>query len=133
MRFMRPVLVFDGDCGFCTTCARFIERSVRTTARVVAAQFADLEGLGVTRERAAYELLWIADQGVKGGADAVAELLIDAGPPWRPLGRVLRVAPFRWAARGLYRLIARNRHRMPGGTAACAMPPSSHRRSGDAG
>ena len=31
--------------------------------------------------------------------------------------------PLRWLAPYLYRLIARNRHRLPGGTPACAIRP----------
>ncbi|MFF3437180.1 DCC1-like thiol-disulfide oxidoreductase family protein [Streptosporangium sp. NPDC002721] len=125
-----PVLVFDGDCGFCTTSVRFAERRVGVRARVVPWQFADLRALGVTRERAEREVLWVAEDGrVSGGAQAVARLLIAAGLPWSPLGFVLRVPPFRWVARGVYRLVAANRHRLPGGTPACALPP----RSGPAG
>jgi predicted DCC family thiol-disulfide oxidoreductase YuxK len=118
------ILLFDGDCAFCTTCVRFIERRMRTSARIVPWQSADLAELGTTRERAEYELLWVetGDSGhlrVYGGAPAVARLLIDAGLPWSPLGWIARIPPFRWLAHGLYRLIADNRHRLPGGTPAC--------------
>jgi predicted DCC family thiol-disulfide oxidoreductase YuxK len=115
-------LVFDGDCGFCTTCVRFVERRLRTSAVITAWQFADLAALGVTEERARYELLWIEDGRVHGGAQAVAKLLIDAGLPWSPLGWITRVPPFRWLAHGLYRLVAGNRYRLPGGTPACRVP-----------
>ncbi|GAA0832222.1 DUF393 domain-containing protein [Streptosporangium amethystogenes subsp. fukuiense] len=118
----RPVLIFDGDCGFCTTSVRFAERRIGVRALVVPWQFADLPALGVTRERAEREVLWVQGGGVYGGAQAVARLLIAAGLPWSPLGFALRVPPLRWAAQGLYRLIAGNRHRLPGGTPACALP-----------
>lgn len=118
----QPVLVFDGDCGFCTTSVRFAERRVGVRARVVPWQFADLRALGVTRERAEREVLWVEDGRVYGGAQAVARLLIAAGLPWSPLGFVLRVPPFRWVAGWVYRLVAANRHRLPGGTPACALP-----------
>ncbi|GLZ10876.1 hypothetical protein Acsp04_11110 [Actinomadura sp. NBRC 104425] len=119
----RPVLVYDGDCGFCTTSVRFIERRIPTSAQIVAFQFADLDALGTTAERAEYEVLWVDRAGrVSGGAQAIARLLMDAGGPWRPVGAVLRVPPVRWIAHGVYRLVAANRHRMPGGTAACALP-----------
>ncbi|MCT9934254.1 DUF393 domain-containing protein [Planotetraspora sp. A-T 1434] len=118
-------LVFDGDCGFCTTCVSFAERRMRTGARITPWQFADLAALGTTAERARYELLWVeSDDGatrVYGGAQAVAKLLIDAGPPWSPLGWILRTPPFRWLAHGLYRLVADNRERLPGGTPACGI------------
>ncbi|MDL4777302.1 thiol-disulfide oxidoreductase DCC family protein [Actinomadura xylanilytica] len=119
----RPVLVYDGDCGFCTSSVRFMERHVPTSAEAVAFQFADLDALGTTAERAGHEVLWIDRAGrVSGGAEAVGRLLTDAGGPWRPLGVIIRVAPVSWAARGVYRLIADNRQRMPGGTAACMLP-----------
>jgi predicted DCC family thiol-disulfide oxidoreductase YuxK len=127
----RPTLVYDGDCGICTKAARLIGDAPKAGGRrlripshadVVAFQFADLAALGTTAARAEYELLWIEDGQVYGGAQAVAKLLIDAGGPWRPLGMITRVPPFRWIAHGLYRLIANNRHRLPGGTPACALP-----------
>jgi predicted DCC family thiol-disulfide oxidoreductase YuxK len=116
----QPVLIFDGDCGFCTTSVRFAERRIGVRARVTPWQFADLTALGTTRKRAEHEVLWIDRDRVYGGAQAVAKLLIAAGLPWSPLGFVLRVPPFRWAAQGLYRLIANNRRRLPGGTPACS-------------
>jgi len=118
----RPVLVYDGDCGFCTTSVRFIERRVPTKARVSAYQFTDLDALGTTAARASSEVLWVQEGRVYGGAQAVARLLIDAGGPWRPLGLLLRVPPFRWIAAGAYHLVTVNRHRLPGGTPACALP-----------
>jgi predicted DCC family thiol-disulfide oxidoreductase YuxK len=120
----RPVLLYDGDCGFCTTSARFVERCVPTTAEVMAYQFADLEALGTTAARADREVLWVEEGRVLGGAQAVARLLIDARGPWRPLGLLIRVPPFRWLAAGVYHLVTVNRHRLPGGTPACALPPA---------
>jgi predicted DCC family thiol-disulfide oxidoreductase YuxK len=118
----RPVLVYDGDCAFCTRAVRFVRRHIPSDAEIVAFQFADLGALGTTAERARRELLWVEDGRVHGGAQAVAGLLVDAGAFWRPLGLLVRVPPFRWIARGVYRLIAANRHRLPGGTPACALP-----------
>lgn len=121
----RPVLVYDGDCGFCTSSVRFAERRIPTAAEIVAFQFADLESLGTTVERASYEIVWVDRDGrVFGGAQGAAKLLLEAGGLWWPLGAIARIPPFRWAAHGLYRLIANNRHRMPGGTAACALSPA---------
>jgi predicted DCC family thiol-disulfide oxidoreductase YuxK len=119
----RPILLFDGDCGFCTTSARFIERHVPSTAEILAYQFADLEALGTTADRASREVLWVQGDHVRGGAQAIAGLLIDAGGLWRVLGLVIRLPPFRWIAAGVYHLITVNRFRLPGGTPACALPP----------
>jgi predicted DCC family thiol-disulfide oxidoreductase YuxK len=119
----RPVLLYDGDCGFCTTSARFIERHVPSKAEILAYQFADLEALGTTADRASREVLWVRGDRVRGGAQAIAGLLIDAGGLWRVLGLVIRLPPFRWIAAGVYHLITVNRFRLPGGTPACALPP----------
>ncbi|MEV4193631.1 thiol-disulfide oxidoreductase DCC family protein [Streptomyces toxytricini] len=119
----RPVLVYDGDCGFCTTSARLAERYVRPRCDVVPWQFADLGALGVSRDRAAYEVLWVTPSGaVHGGARAVAKALLSAGGAWPVLGGVLGLPGVRRAADGAYRLVAANRYRLPGGTAACAVP-----------
>lgn len=119
----RPVLVYDGDCGFCTTMARFAERRVRPRCDLVPWQFADLGALGVTAERAQYEALWVTPAGaVYGGAEAVAKALLSAGRAWPLLGSALMLPGLRWAAHRCYRLVADNRHRLPGGTAACAVP-----------
>jgi predicted DCC family thiol-disulfide oxidoreductase YuxK len=119
----RPVLVYDGDCAFCTSSVRFAERHLRLNCEVTPWQFADLGALGVTRERAEYELLWVAPDGaVRGGAQAVAKLLLGAGRGWAVAGALLALPPLRWLAHGVYRLIANNREKMPGGTPACAVP-----------
>ncbi|MGW1818690.1 thiol-disulfide oxidoreductase DCC family protein [Streptomyces sp. NPDC002125] len=119
----RPVLVFDGDCAFCTSSVTFAERRLRPRCEITPWQFADLDSLGTTRERAEYEVLWITPNGtVHGGAQAVAKLLLSAGKGWSVLGALLTLPPLRWIAHGVYRLVANNRERLPGGTPACGLP-----------
>jgi predicted DCC family thiol-disulfide oxidoreductase YuxK len=132
----QPVLVYDGDCAFCSGCVRQAERRLphdgpRRGWEAVPFQFADLPALDaaaggrglVTADRAGREVLWVTPGGaVHGGAQAVARLLMRAGGVWSVLGAVLALPPVRWIAAGVYRLIAVNRQRMPGGTAACALP-----------
>jgi predicted DCC family thiol-disulfide oxidoreductase YuxK len=125
----RPTFLYDGDCAFCTTCAGFIERRIPTTARVVPWQFSDLDALGVTQAEAEEAVIWVAPDGpTAAGPVAIARLLVDARSYWRPLGWVLGLAPVRWVAWPVYRLISRNRHRMPGGTAACSLPQAERDR-----
>jgi predicted DCC family thiol-disulfide oxidoreductase YuxK len=127
----RPVLVYDGDCAFCTTSARFAERRVRPRGDIVPWQFADLADLGVTRQRALHEVLWVTPAGtVYGGAWAVAKALMSAGGAWAVLGAVLTLPVVRGFAHGAYRLIANNRHRMPGGTPACEVPANRRTHGG---
>jgi predicted DCC family thiol-disulfide oxidoreductase YuxK len=120
----RPVLVFDGDCGFCTSCARFIER-LGPDAEVVAWQLADLDDLGVTEAQAAEAVRWVEPDGlVRSGHEAIAAALVAAGSVWGLAGRLLLLPGLSWVAARAYRLVAANRYRMPGGTPACALPPA---------
>src|SRR3954462_15901367 len=85
-----PTLVYDGDCGFCTTSIRFVQRRIRPTCTYVAWQFADLDSLGVTEQRAQREVLWITHQGrIHGGSRSVAKVLQSAGGGWSVLGGML--------------------------------------------
>jgi predicted DCC family thiol-disulfide oxidoreductase YuxK len=149
LRTDAPVFLYDGDCAFCTTCAHFIERRIPTSARVTPWQFEDLGALGVPQADAEAAVQWIDAAGPThaaptrdataagprpvAGPDAIARLLVDAGSFWRPLGWVLARPPVRWAAWPVYRWVARNRHRMPGGTAACSLPQAERDRRTGAG
>jgi predicted DCC family thiol-disulfide oxidoreductase YuxK len=125
MEMTRPVLLFDGDCAFCTSCAHLVERRIRPEAEIRAWQLADLTALGVSEEAAADAVQWVEDDGtVLAGHRAVAAMLSSAGPVYRLAARALLLPGISWAAARAYRLIADNRHRLPGGTPACARPPA---------
>jgi predicted DCC family thiol-disulfide oxidoreductase YuxK len=116
----RPVLVFDGDCAFCTSCARLLKR-IGPEAEIVAWQVADLDELGITAAQAAEAVRWVgADGTVRSGHEAFAAALGTAGPVWRTFGRTLGLPGVSPLAAASYRLVARNRHRLPGGTPSCA-------------
>lgn len=116
----RPVLIYDGDCGFCQRSAD-LARRVHPGLHSQTYQQTDLAALGVTEARATREVLWADAAGrVSGGAQAVSRVLIDAGQPWAAAGWLLRVPPLSGLAAVVYRLVARHRHQLPGGTAACA-------------
>ena len=117
-----PIFVYDGDCAFCTTCARFIERRIPTRAAVVPWQFADLPKLGLTVEQCEAAVQWVGADGTAAGPDAIARLLRDAGRLWKLAGVTLDAKPVRAAAWPMYRWVADHRHLMPGGTASCALP-----------
>lgn len=119
----RPTFVYDGDCGFCTACARFVERRVPTDARILPWQVTDLAALGLRAEECAEAVQWVGAGGRRAaGPDAIAWLLAGSTRPWRALGRLLRLPAVRALAWPVYRWVARNRHRLPGGTPACARP-----------
>jgi predicted DCC family thiol-disulfide oxidoreductase YuxK len=116
----RPLLIYDGDCAFCTTCARLVESRVRPAADVVPWQLTELEPLGLGPEQATDAVQWVGGDGaVRSGHAAIAAMLLSAGPFWRAAGRVLLLPGISWIAARVYRLIAANRYRLPGGTPAC--------------
>jgi predicted DCC family thiol-disulfide oxidoreductase YuxK len=117
-----PTFIYDGDCAFCSSCVRYLERWVPSRARIVPSQRVDLGALGVTPQQAATAVQWLGDDGARGsGPVAIGYLLSDAGSFWRAPGWLLRHPPVRWLAWPLYYWVSRNRHRLPGGTAACAI------------
>ncbi|GAB2733533.1 hypothetical protein GCM10027174_02790 [Salinifilum aidingensis] len=117
------VLIYDGDCGFCTRCVRIAAR-LPVRMRVVPWQEADLAAYRTTTERARGEVLWVAADGrVLGGAAAVAGVLRSAALPWRALGHALDLPGVRFLAERAYRWTADHRHRLPGTTPACQLPP----------
>lgn len=125
----RPVLVYDGDCGVCTRCVQFVEQRLPVQPSIQAWQHADLPALGLTRAQAEHAVQWVEPNGaVSSGAVAVARLLLACGGAWSLLGRLLLTPPVSWLGAGLYRVVADNRSRLPGGTPACSMP--AHLRPG---
>lgn len=118
----RPLLVFDGDCGFCTTSANAAKRWLRLE-HVEPWQFLDLAPLGLTEAACTEAVQWVdADGHVRSAEHAVIAALRHAGIGWRVLGTVLGLPGVRQLAGVAYRLVARNRYRLPGGTAACRLP-----------
>ena len=123
-----PWLIFDGDCAFCTYSAHWLARRLHRldgpNARLVPWQFTDLAALDTTAERTQREALWVSGDGtIYGGAAAFAEWLKFRGGAYGAVGRVINLPVVRALAAAVYRMIAKNRHRMPGGSPACALPP----------
>jgi len=118
----RPVLLYDGDCAFCTSCARMLER-IGPEAEIVAWQLTDLAALGMTEQRATEAVQWVdVDGTVRSGHEAIAATLCAAGQIWKLVGRALLLPGVSWLAARTYRLVAENRYRLPGSTPACARP-----------
>jgi predicted DCC family thiol-disulfide oxidoreductase YuxK len=129
-----PVLVYDGDCGFCSTSVRWLQSRFPRTFSAVPYQRTDLDLLGLTERECHERVQWIGDAAApvttrESGARAVGALLGaggaarggPVGTAYRAAGGLTRVPPTSWAASGVYALVARNRHRLPGGTPTCRL------------
>lgn len=121
-----PVLLFDGDCAFCTAAVEWAQRWIQPHAPMIAWQFVDLGALGLTPEQCQTSIQWVHTPGSAATeAVAAAALLRTGSAPWPLVGRVMAAKPVIGVANAAYRLIARNRHRLPGATPACQVgsPP----------
>jgi predicted DCC family thiol-disulfide oxidoreductase YuxK len=118
-----PTFLYDGDCSFCSSCARFAERWIPTPAAVEAWQLTDIEALGLTVNECDVAVQWaVSPTRHTAGPEAIADLLKSSRPWWRVAGFVLGLRPVLWVAWPAYRWVSRNRDKMPGGTATCALP-----------
>ncbi len=128
-----PLLIFDGDCAFCTTCANFARDRLGDRAGVAAWQTLDLTSFRLVESDVTSAAYWIdADRRAYRGHRAVAQAATAMGGVYRLLGMLIEFAPLRPIAAGVYRLIANNRHAMPGATDACRVDlgPSASEKSG---
>jgi predicted DCC family thiol-disulfide oxidoreductase YuxK len=120
-----PVLAYDGDCGFCQTSVDRLRALAAPTLEAVPWQFLPAEETGPHLERLDQEVLLLRGGTVlAGGSDALARW-VGTSPSgvYRVLAAVVRLPGVRACARVVYRWVSRNRHRLPGGTPACAAPP----------
>ncbi len=87
-------LIFDGDCGFCTTSANFIVKESKPKVTAIPYQWADLENFGLTTlqtEKRVY--LNVAGENF-GGHKAVAKLLrLQPNIVLRAIGAVSLIPP----------------------------------------
>ena len=119
----RMRLLYDADCGFCTRSAQWLAAHGEHLA-VEPMQSLDLPALGIDPARAVHEVpLRHPDGRVSWGSAAMADALTGCRPPWPVAGRIMQTPPVAALARPVYALVARYRHRLPGGSAACRLPP----------
>lgn len=118
-----PLLIFDGDCRFCTSSAQWIDHRLPDGVRVEPWQRLDLEPLGLTEHDVTTAAYWVDENGSSyRGARSIAKALVHAGGVWKGVGIALQIPPISWLAALVYVVVAKNRHRLPGGTPACKLP-----------
>lgn len=120
------VLIYDGDCKFCQLSLEFGIRHLKTFPQYVAFQKIDPSKFGLTLEQVKTQI-WLANEvpGPKkprGGHLAGGEiLLMQNNPLYKMLGWFIKTPPTSFLADVIYRLVAKNRHRLPGGSRECKL------------
>ena len=118
-----PILVFDGDCGFCTTTANWIKKNSRVALEIVPYQWTDLNQYGLTAEEAAAKVQLVVGDKVFAGHNCMAKLLlIQPNVFVKLVGAVMVMPVIEPISARLYTWIAANRQKLPGGTPACKLP-----------
>jgi predicted DCC family thiol-disulfide oxidoreductase YuxK len=118
-----PVLVFDGDCGFCTTTANWIKKNSKIAIEIAPYQWTDLNQYGLTTEEAAAKVQLVVGDKVFAGHYCMAKLLlIQPNVLLKALGAVMVAPSLNLISAKVYEWIAANRQKLPGGTPACKLP-----------
>ena len=120
------LLITDPDCGFCQRSAGWLESKFSGDWRNSPAHRDLLQAYGITTEQA-QQSVWLVEFDSEGnairsaGAAAVARVVAMHDGIWRA-AKLFAYPPLIWLAQTVYKLIARNRHRLPGATPACELP-----------
>lgn len=122
----RALLIFDGDCAFCTQSVDFgLRRFDAWPATLPFQNLSDdeLQDLGLNRLQVS-EQVWLCLPGEPplGGARAVTAILgLQPQLGWRLVSGLLRLPLMNCATAATYRWVARNRHRLPGRKPSCEL------------
>jgi predicted DCC family thiol-disulfide oxidoreductase YuxK len=118
----RTLLIFDGDCGFCTTAVNWLRSTLPAMPPAAPFQWTDLAAYGLTAAEASAKV-WMVIDGRRAGGHLAVSALLRHQPSigWRFVGWMLCTPPFSIGAAIGYRLVARYRSHLPGGTPACAV------------
>ena len=118
------LLITDGDCGFCQNSAAILLRHFPGEWQNQPSQTVDYAKYGLTEADVQSRVWFVQPDGDSvrkwGGAAAVARLLLTQPKFWiKPLAALAFVPVFKQIADLLYKVISRNRGRLPGASATC--------------
>jgi predicted DCC family thiol-disulfide oxidoreductase YuxK len=130
---MSALLLYDGNCGFCAESVQFVLRHERSADKTL--RFASLQsptGVSIRAQHPELDgidsVIWYepsTDQ-VLVRSRAALRVLRYLGGIWAPLGALGTVVP-RFIRDAVYDLIARHRHQLVRGGAACLVPSPEQR------
>ena len=113
-------MIFDGDCAFCSSSARVLKKITRGKIAIEPYQLLDLKQFGLTEDQTSKAVYYIGEK-TDVANRAICQFLIDSKTPWAIAGRILNLPLISWLAKRVYYWIAKNRHRLPGGTPECSI------------
>ena len=118
------LILFDSDCGFCSRCVHVaVGPWFAARCRPVAFQEVDLSIHNLAVDKCAESLHCVAPDGtISVGHEAVAAILRRSRRPWPLVGRLILLPGISRLAAWAYGVVAKNRHRLPGGTQECRLP-----------
>jgi predicted DCC family thiol-disulfide oxidoreductase YuxK len=117
------VLIYDGDCAFCTLWVTRLRRWLPRFPDITTSQTADLEAYGLSADDVRDYVWLVTPTTQRAGAAAFSGLLRgQRHRGWAFLGHLLDTWPVSVLADLGYKVIAKNRHRLPGATAHCEIP-----------
>lgn len=114
-------LIFDGDCKFCSSSARAFERITKNRIATIPYQRAKLDDFGLSFGECESAVQYVRNGSKFAGHKAIAQGLIDSRTAWSTVGHILLWPVISGIAFMVYGLVAKNRHRLPGGTPACSL------------
>jgi predicted DCC family thiol-disulfide oxidoreductase YuxK len=128
MRAFESVLIFDGDCAFCSSSARLLKRLTKNRIPVEPFQYLPLADYDLNQELTSNAVYYATKTENFVAARAIARALIDSKTPWAIAGFLMNLPVVVSFAELVYYWVAKNRHKLPGGTPECALrlPPEGN-------
>lgn len=114
-------MIFDGDCAFCSSSARVLRKMTKNRIPIRPYQFLKLEDYALNSELTSKAVYFVDGKTNYVAAEAIAKFLIASKTAWALGGRALLLPGVRALAKRVYYWIAKNRHRLPGGTPECSL------------
>lgn len=120
------VLIYDGDCQFCQLSLEFGIKHVPSFPKYISYKRIIPANFGLTDVQVRSKI-WLVDSQDKsqkplgGHLAAGAILSSQTNFLYRVLGWLISTPPTSWVADLIYRFVAANRHRMPGGSRQCKL------------
>ncbi|EPR75708.1 hypothetical protein ADILRU_1878 [Leifsonia rubra CMS 76R] len=116
------VLIFDGDCAFCSLWVERLRAILPTFPPSTPWQWVNLDDYALTRDDVD-KAAWFVTPTRQFAGHLAFSAILRSQPAigLRFLGTLIATEPFSSVSALAYRFIARYRHRLPGGTPACAV------------